>query len=170
MADNYCGVMPPKPPEGAKRTSDSYTEQIQLLTQSGINGYGRLFGGRLMQWIDVVAAVVARRHCGCNVTTAAIDNLQFLGPAYPNDIVLLVGKLTHVGRTSMEVCVKTYVEHPNGKRDLINTAYVVMVALDENERPTAVPALITETLEERLEWEAGEKRQALRKQRKHENY
>lgn len=70
----------------------------------------------------------------------------------------------------MEVCVKTYVEHLNGARKIINTAYVVLVALDENEKPTAVPPLITETLEERLEWEAGEKRQALRKQRKKEHY
>ena len=170
MENNYCGFMPPRPPENAKRTSDSYTEQIQLLVQSGINGYGRLFGGQLMQWIDVVAAAVARRHSGCNVTTAAIDNLQFLGPAYPNDSILLVGKLTHVGTTSMEVCVKTYVEQLSGKRRLINTAYVVLVALDENEKPTPVPGLITETLEERLEWKAGEKRRALRKQRKKENF
>lgn len=92
MSNDYCGTMPPKPPEGAKRTSDSYTEQIQLLNQSGINGYGRLFGGQLTQWIDVVAAVVARRHSGCNVTTAAIDNLQFLAPAYPNDSIFVGGK------------------------------------------------------------------------------
>ena len=170
MQNGYSEIMPPKPPKGAKRTSDSYTEQIQLLTQSGINGYGRLFGGQLMQWIDVVAAVVARRHSGCNVTTAAIDNLQFLGPAYPNDSVLLTGTLTHVGKTSMEVCVKTYVEHLSGTRKMINTAYVVLVALDEDERPIEVPPLITETLEERLEWEAGKKRRALRKQRKKENF
>ena len=42
-----------------KRMSDSYTEQVQILTQANINGYNRLFGGQLMQWIDVVAAVVA---------------------------------------------------------------------------------------------------------------
>ncbi len=153
-----------------KRVSDSYTEQIQILTQANMNGYGRLFGGQLLTWVDVVAGVVARRHSGCNVTTAAIDNLQFCGPARANDTLLLVGKMTHVGRTSMEVCVKTYVEHLNGKTDLINTAYVLMVALDENEEPTEVPGLIPETLEERLEWQAGVKRKKLRETRRKENY
>ncbi|MBE5040060.1 acyl-CoA thioesterase [Ructibacterium gallinarum] len=157
-------------PENAKRTSDSYTEQIQILNQSSMNGYHRLFGGQLMEWIDVVAAIVARRHSGCNVTTAAIDNLQFLGPAYANDSILLTGKLTYVGHTSMEVCVKTYVEQLSGRRNLINTAYVLLVALDAEEKPAPVPGLILETLEERMEWEAGEKRRALRKQRRQERF
>lgn len=147
-----------------KTPSDSYTEQIQILNQSSINGFNRLFGGQLLSWIDVVAATVARRHSGKNVTTAAIDNLQFLGPAYPNDTLVLAGKLTYVGTTSMEVCVKTYVEQLSGKRRLINTAYLILVALDENEQPTPVPRLIPESHEERQQWEAGIRRCALRKQ------
>ena len=42
-----------------KRVSESRTEQIQILMPAHINGYKRLFGGKLMEWIDVVAAVVA---------------------------------------------------------------------------------------------------------------
>lgn len=61
----------------AKPVRASRTEQIQILMPEHINGYRRLFGGRLVEWIDVVAAVAARRHSGCNVTTVAIDNLQF---------------------------------------------------------------------------------------------
>ena len=70
----------------------------------------------------------------------------------------------------MEVCVKTYVEHLDSSRTLINTAYVIMVAIDENEHPTEVPRLLLETDEERAEWEAAEKRAALRKQRRKENF
>ena len=160
MPNGYCWKTP----------KDSYTEQIQILNLSSMNGYGRLFGGQLMEWIDILAATVARRHCGCNVTTAAIDNLQFLGPAYANDTILMTGILTHAGKTSMEVCVKTYVEQLSGKRTLINVAYLVLVALDAKERPTPVPGLLPETLEERLEWDAGEKRRALRKQRETEHF
>ena len=90
-----------------KHVSESYTEQVQILSQSTLNGYNRLFGGQLMQWIDVVAAVVARRHSGCNVTTASVDNLRFEGPAYANDTIVLCGHITYTGRTSMEVCVRT---------------------------------------------------------------
>ncbi len=153
-----------------KTPSDSYTEQIQILNQSSINGFNRLFGGQLLSWIDIVAATVARRHSGKNVTTAAIDNLQFLGPAYPNDTLVLTGKLTYVGVTSMEVCVKTYVEQLSGKRSLINTAYLVLVALDENDQPTPVPGLIPESHEERHEWETGKRRSSLRKRRRKEEY
>jgi acyl-CoA hydrolase len=153
-----------------KRPSESYTEQVQILTQGALNGFKRLFGGQLMEWIDVVAAVTARRHSSRNVTTVAVDNLQFSGPARANDVVLLTARITYVGRTSMEVCVKTYVEALDGERSEINTAYLVMVALDEFERPTPVPPLLIETDAEKEAWLAGEKRSKLRKARSRENY
>ncbi len=153
-----------------KRVKDSYSEQVQVLTQANINGYNRLFGGQLMEWIDIVAAVVARRHSGRNVTTAVVDTLTFQAPARANDTIIICGYVTYVSRTSMEVCTKTYVENLNGSRQLINTAYLVMVALDENENPTAVPRLILETEEEKAEWAAAEKRSLLRKQRRKEHY
>ncbi|MBQ8688610.1 MAG: acyl-CoA thioesterase [Ruminococcus sp.] len=153
-----------------KRVKDSYSEQVQVLTQANINGYNRLFGGQLMEWIDVVAAVVARRHSGRNVTTAVVDTLTFQAPAYPNDTIIICGFITYVGRTSMEVCTKTYVECLDGERKLINTAYLVMVALDEHEKPVEVPRLILETEEERTEWAAAEKRARLRKQRSKEHF
>jgi acyl-CoA hydrolase len=154
----------------AKRVSDSRTQQVQIVMARDINGYGRLFGGRLLEWIDVVAGVVARRHCECNVTTAAIDNLQFRSPARVDSTLCLIGQLTHVGKTSMEVRVDSFVEDLSGSRTLINRAYLVMVALDGQERPASVPGLILETDEERREWEAGERRRQLRAQRRRENY
>ncbi len=153
-----------------KQVRDSYTEQVQILTQANINGYNRLFGGQLMEWIDIVAAVVARRHAGRNVTTAVVDTLTFQAAAYPNETILLCGHLTYVGRTSMEVCVKTFVEHLDGSRRIINTAYMVMVALDENERPAEVPRLELVTEEEKQEWAAAARRTQLRKQRKAEQF
>jgi acyl-CoA hydrolase len=149
-----------------KYVKDSYTEHVQILSQSSMNGYNRLFGGRLLQWIDVVAAVAARRHSGCNVTTAAIDHLRFEGPAYANDTIVLCAQVTYAGRTSMEVRVKTYVEELSGEKKLINTAYIVMVALDEHERPTQVPALIPVTEEEKMEWEAARERKRIRQERR----
>ena len=149
-----------------KKVSDSFTEQVHILSQGNLNGYSRLFGGQLMGWIDVVAAVVARRHSGRNVTTAVVDMLQFQAPAYANDTVLILGKITYSGRTSMEIKVTVYVEELSGERKLINTAYVVMVALDENERPTEVPGLILETEEERTEYENAKLRKARRREYK----
>ena len=152
-----------------KYVKDSYTEQAQILTQCTLNGNSRLFGGQMMEWIDVTAAIAARRHSNRNVTTVAVDSLEFKGPAYANDTVLLTAKVTYVGRTSMEVCVKSYVEDLSGEKKLINEAYVVMVALDEFERPAEVPGLIIETEEEKCDWEMGKKRYILRKERKKES-
>ena len=117
----------------AKRVRDSFTEQVQILMPSHINGTDRLFGGQLVQWIDVVAAVVARRHSGRNVITAAIDNLQFKAGAFINNTLVLIGRITYVGRTSMEVRVDTYVEDLSGIRKVVNRAYLVLVALDDEE-------------------------------------
>jgi len=138
--------------------SESKTEQVQIVMSGDINGNGRLFGGRLAEWIDVVAAVVARRHSGREVTTVSIDNLHFKAPAYINDTVVLIGCVTYVGNTSVEVRVDTYAENLCGERKMINRAYVVLVALDENENPTSVPPLIIKDEQQKSEWEAGKKR------------
>lgn len=153
-----------------KRVRDSLTEQVYVIRSSQINGYGRLFGGQLMQWIDETAGVVSRRHCGRNVTTAAIDTLNFKSAAYQNDMVVLIGKITYVGRSSMEVRIDTYVEDQKGMRRNINRAYVVMVAIDDRGMALEVPDLQLETESERAEWESGEKRYKLRKQRRVEGY
>jgi len=153
-----------------RRVSESRAVHTEIIMSAHVNGAGRLFGGQLMQWIDIVAAVVARRHSGCNITTAVVDTLQFINPAYGNDMVVLEGYMTYTGRTSMEVCVKTYVESLDGKRHEINTAYIVMVALDENENPTQVPPLLITTDEEKEEWNAAVKRNDLRKLRRKERF
>jgi len=153
-----------------KKVSDSYTQHVQILSQGTLNGYKRLFGGKLMEWIDIVAAVVARRHSGCNVTTACVDTLTFKRAAYANDTVCIEGYITYAGKTSMEICVETYVEHLSGKKDSINTAYLIMVAIDENGNPTNVPKLITETEEEKEKYNAALKRKEYRKYRQGNNF
>lgn len=120
-----------------RTVAHSRTEQVQILMQGTLNGYNRLFGGKLMEWIDVVAAVTARRHCGKNVTTAAVDSLVFKSPAMVNDTILLEGHVTYAGRTSMEVCVTTYVEELSGFRREINKAYLVLVAIDAERKTHA---------------------------------
>ena len=154
--------------EKKKRVSDSLTEQTYLLMHRHINGYGRLFGGQLMQWIDEIAGIVSMRHSGGRITTACIDNLNFKAGAYLNDTIVLIGRITYVGKSSMEVRVDTYVEDLHGMRRVINRAYVVIVAIDEQGHAVEVPGLILETESERAEWEDGKRRYDLRKQRRKE--
>ena len=148
----------------ARTVDESRVETVHIVRPNHLNGANRLFGGILMQWIDEVAGIVAKRHSRCNVTTASVDNLTFLHGAYQNEMVVIRGKLTWVGTSSMEVCVDTYVEHL-GERLRINNAHFMMVALDENDKPVKVPRLILQTEDEELAWRHGEERQRIRKQR-----
>ena len=153
-----------------KHVEDSRTENTYLIMPKHINCYGRLFCVILMQWIDEVAGIVAHRHAGSIVTTACVDNLNFKAGAYLGDTVVLIGRMTYVGKTSMEVRVDTYAEDADGTRRMINRAYEVLVAIDQEDRKLEVPGLIVETESEKAEWIGGEKRYALRRQRRKEGF
>ena len=154
-----------------KYVRDSRVETVHMVRPSHLNAAGRLFGGTLMQWLDEVAGLVAKRHTRSNVITASVDNLKFIHGAYEGEMVVIVGKVTYVGNTSLEVRTDTYVEHlEDGSRYPINRAYFTMVALDEMDRPKRAPRLIVETESEKAEWEAAEKRREMRMRRKTEGF
>ncbi|MCI6844029.1 MAG: acyl-CoA thioesterase [Coriobacteriaceae bacterium] len=159
-------------PKGKKTVSDSLAESIKSIRYEDINGANRLFGGRLMEWIDDAAGIAARRHCGGNVTTACVDQLTFKHPAYLNDVVVIVAMVTYVGHTSMEVRVDSYVEDVHsGARCLINVAYLTEVCVDDDGRPTSVEyGLTLETDGERRENEDAMKRIIFRKTRAAEGF
>ena len=153
-----------------KHVSDTMIEQVYQVRPEHLNGSGILFGCRLMEWIDEVAGLVAMRHAQSNVITASVDNLKFIRGVYQGDLLVLIGKMTYVGHTSMEVRVDTYVETLDGMRRPVNRAYLVQVAVDQKDKPVRVPGLIVETESEKAEWEAGIRRRAMRKQRKEEGF
>lgn len=153
-----------------RRVADSRVETVHMVRPNHLNAAGRLFGGILMQWLDDVAGLVAKRHTRGNIITASVDNLRFIHGAYQKDVIVIIGKVTYVGNTSMEVRVDTYVENMDGMRRPINRAYFTMVALDDNDKPKRVPRLILEGEEERAEWEAAEKRREMRIKRKEEGF
>ena len=147
-----------------KTPKESVTQQVQILTQSNLNGNKRLFGGRLLEWIDIVAAVTARRHSNSKVVTARLEAVDFKAAAFADDMLFITGKIVYAGRTSMNICVETFVENTNNVRKLINKSYVTMVAIDENGVPVEVPGLIPETDEEKAEYEEAVKRINTRKE------
>ena len=140
------------------------TTTVQIVMPQHCNGYSRprLFGGQIMAWIDVVGAVAARRYTQQAVTTVCIDNLTFLKPAYLNDTIVQEATVTWTGRTSLEVRVDSLVERLDGSRELINRAYVVFVALDDEDKPTPVAPYTPETEEEKKIWQDAEARREFR--------
>jgi acyl-CoA hydrolase len=140
------------------------TTSVQIVLPQHCNGYSRprLFGGQIMAWIDIVGAVAARRYTHSAVTTVCVDNLNFLNAAYLNDTVVQEAVVTWTGRTSLEVRVDSYVERLDGKRERVNRAYLVFVALDEQDNPRPVPPFTPETAAEVREYAAAEERRRIR--------
>ena len=140
------------------------TSSVQIVLPQHCNGYKkpRLFGGQIMAWIDITGAVAARRYARAAVTTVCVDHLNFIAPAYLNDTVVQEACVTWSGRTSLEVRVDSYVEQLDGSRTLVNRAYAVYVALDENDQPQAVPEFVPETEEEKQEYVAAVMRRKAR--------
>ena len=157
---------------GIKNVSDSLTECMRLIKHEDINGGTRLFGGRLMQWMDEAAGICAMRHSGGMITTAAVDNLQFKKGAYIGDVIAIAAKITYVGTTSMEVRTDVYVEEcETGKRHVINHAYFTEVCVDKNGTPVPVKYTVEPKTEiEKAEWEGAQKRIEMRKKRRTEGY
>ena len=157
-------------PNGVKMVGEAHATATHMLRHEDINGSNRLFGGRLMEWVDDVAGIAARLQCGGNVTTAAIDTLEFRHPAFLNDIVVIEAWVTHVGNTSMEVRADSFVLDPaSGERTLINHAYLTEVCVDEEGRPMRVPwGLVATNEEEHLECDGARRRAEIRKMRRAE--
>ena len=159
-------------PMGIKEVGSSLSIATHMIRHEDINGFNRLFGGRLMEWIDDVAGIAARRHAGIDITTAAVDTLEFKSAAWLNDIVVIEAWVTHVGRTSMEVRADSYVEDPaTGERTMINHAYITEVCIDEQGRPVPVPwGLVATNDEQRAECNAARKRDENRRMRRAQGF
>jgi len=130
--------------EKYKRAEDSCASQTHIVFSAYTNGVGRLFGGQLVAWMDVVAAVVARRHAESEVTTACIEKMDFAIPAHKNDTVLIEGKLIAVGNSSMKIKVYAYVEKLSGERQQVSEAYFTLVSINEQGKPQRVPRLVND--------------------------
>ncbi|MBN2131361.1 MAG: acyl-CoA thioesterase [Sedimentisphaerales bacterium] len=152
--------------EEGKTPSDSAVETRYLVMPQQANPRGTAFGGAIMGWIDMVAAMAAERHCGTEVVTAGIDSLIFKAPIRIGDQVVLQAAVNYVSRSSMEVGVRVTRENPcTGERAVATTAHLTMVALDEQKRPTPAPPLRPETDEEKRRYENAKQRVRLRKER-----
>ncbi len=113
-----------------KIRNSNVIEQVHIVMATDINGVGRLFGGRLMEWIDILSAVVARDYTHLDVTTVKVEELVFEEPAYINDTIIMRGRVVSQGMTSVTVEIITYARKLTGEEFPINTALLKMVAID----------------------------------------
>lgn len=151
----------------AKKCKESYVVKTSIVLPPDTNAHGTLFGGKLMAYIDDAAAISAMRHARKNVVTASTDSVDFLHPIQKGDAVCLESFVTYTGKSSMEVFVKVIAEDLlTGERNVCAMSFLTMVALDENGRPTPVPAVIPESEEEKSLFDSAKERAEMRKRKK----
>jgi acyl-CoA hydrolase len=136
----------------------------QIVMPSHTNGAaGMMFGGVMMQWIDVCAGVAAMRHAGGNVVTASIDRLDFLTPVRVGEVVVLSAQVNYVRRTSMEIGCRVETEDMASRQRRSTTkAYLTFVAVDEHGQPRPVPELELDTDDDHRRHAGAEERRLAR--------
>jgi acyl-CoA hydrolase len=134
------------------------TQIVMPMHTNGASGV--LFGGVMMQWIDVCAGVAAMRHAAGQVTTASIDRLDFLSPVHVGEIVVLQAQVNYVSRTSMEVGCRVETEDMTTRtRRYVTKAYLTFVAIDKEGRPRPLEKLeLDSTDDHRRHLEAARRR------------
>ena len=147
----------------AKPRSASTTEMTEYVLPQHANVYGTVFGGQIMAWIDVCAAVCAQRHAGRPCVTAFVDSLLFRQPVRVGQVVLLRANVTATFRTSMEIEVRVFGEDTfSGARWRTVDCLTTFVAMGDDGRPTPIPPLSADTEEERAAQAAAQVRRQAR--------
>jgi acyl-CoA hydrolase len=145
----------------SRTVAESQAERSEIIFPADSNALGNLFGGRLMQFIDLVGAVAAVRHSRAIVVSASIDHLDFVAPVHVGDLLILKASVNRAFRTSMEVGVRAMVEDARGQTlRHVSSAYVTYVAVDWEGRPIPVPCVVPETEHQKRRFEdAGRRRE-----------
>ncbi len=141
----------------------SRIQLAQLMQPEHANRMGNVHGGWIMKLVDEAGGLAATRHAAHRTVTVAIDQMVFRQPIHIDDLVILNAEVTYAGNSSMEVEVNVIAENPiTGLQRHTNTAYLVYVAIDDNEKTTRVPPLLAETPQEQARMDAARLRQQSR--------
>lgn len=148
--------------------SKSRTVKTALVLPPDTNHLDTMFGGKVLSYIDEVAAIAAMRHCRKAVVTASIDSVDFYSPVKEGDIISVEAFVASVGRTSMEVYVKVLCENLRTMESRLTTSsFLTMIAIGKDGTPTAVPAVIPENVEEQHLYDTAGERKEKRSERLH---
>ena len=140
-----------------------YVENTELVLPPDTNHHGTVFGGRVLQWIDITASIAAQRYAGRKVVTASIDQMHFIVPIQLGNVVILKACVNSAYRTSMEIGVRIEREDVlTGLSEHAATAYLTFVAVDKQMKPTGVPVLVPNTSEEIRRAKEAQMRRAAR--------
>jgi acyl-CoA hydrolase len=147
----------------ARPVSASQSERAEIVFPGDTNPLGNLFGGRLMQFIDLVGAMTASRHARAIPITVSMDHLDFVAPVKVGDILILKASVNRAFNTSMEVGVKAMVEDVYAQTlRHVSSAYLTFVTVDHSGKRVQVPQVIPETDHQFRRYEDAGRRRDMR--------
>ncbi|MBX3117622.1 MAG: acyl-CoA thioesterase [Fimbriimonadaceae bacterium] len=147
----------------SKRASETRVSTAQIMQPNDANFHGYVFGGVILSMIDLTSYAVSGRFAEKLTVTASFDRVDFHEPIEVGELVEVVGYVTYVGRTSMEITLEIYADNVlKGNRRHTNTARVTMVAIEDG-KPVEVPRLICESREDKIRFIQGRLRREVRK-------
>jgi len=143
--------------------SASQSERSEIIFPADTNALGALFGGRLMQFMDLVGAMAASRHARSFTVTASMDHLDFVAPVKVGDLLILKSSVNRAFRTSMEIGVKAMVEDVREQKlRHVSSAYLTFVAVDAAGNSIEVPQVIPESEHQIRRYEDAGRRREMR--------
>lgn len=146
-----------------RTVAESQSERTEIVFPADSNALGNLFGGRLMQYIDLVGAMAASRHARAITVTASMDHLDFLAPVKVGELLILKASVNRAFRTSMEVGVRVMVEDVREQKlRHVSSAYLTFVAVDGLGQRVLVPQVLPETAHQKRRYEDAGRRREMR--------
>ncbi|WP_035806466.1 acyl-CoA thioesterase [Lunatimonas lonarensis] len=146
-----------------KYVRESQATMTEMVLPNDTNTLNNLMGGKLMHWMDIVAAICAQRHCNNIVVTASVDNISFKNPIALGNVVTLNAQITRAFTTSMEIFLEVYAEDiPANSKLLTHRAFFTFVAVDKSGRPVKVPEVTPVGKEEEERYQGALRRRQLR--------
>lgn len=147
----------------AKKVRDSSIEGHHYeIYPNDLNSNNTVFGGRIMEIADMLAAVCAKKHSGKTCATLLVDSLRFVSPAKRGEVLVFQAAVNRAWNTSMEVGIKVVALCKESKPRKVVSAFFTLVSLDENNKPSPTVAVIPETDEEKRRYKDAEQRREAR--------
>jgi acyl-CoA hydrolase len=147
----------------SRTVAESQSERTEIVFPADSNALGNLFGGRLMQYIDLVGAMAASRHARAITVTASMDHLDFVAPVRVGELLILKASVNRAFNSSMEVGVRVMVEDVEQQRlRHVSSAYLTFVAVNRDGTRLTVPQVVPETDHQKRRYEDAGRRREMR--------
>ena len=146
----------------SKTPKESRAILTEIVLPNDTNNLDNLMGGKLMNWMDITAAISAQRHSNRTSVTASVNNVSFNNPIPRGSVVTIEANISRAFNSSMEIFLDVWAEDTlSGEKTKCNEAIYTFVAVSKLGKPVKVPEVIPETKTEKIRFDGALRRRQL---------